>query len=229
MAFDKRDLWTLGGLGLLGLVIWKSQEVTAAVTVGAGYVVNVFERGDKLTDTTPDANGVIQDNPADLADQAAAVLGVASTVDTYSLARMGRSEGVDGMEVRMHIALNDLADLQRQYGGGVYSSVTALMTHSKQSDADGLYGKQYRGHRYSTAHDPYTGDYNLAQKVQTDHADGFDPSGGALKFVDKSGFASQEGATRTYDDVVAAWAKQGLQPFNVDGASDNFVVFRKVA
>src|SRR6266481_2841441 len=98
---------------------------------GATAVVDVFSRGAKLTDAPPGANGVVPDDPSDLWAAAANVLGRDVDGDTYSLGRMGRSEGVDGEEYRMHVALNDLADLQSTYGTGVYSSIAALMLHSK--------------------------------------------------------------------------------------------------
>lgn len=220
-----RATWWIGGVGLsLGYIIWKYGNPIVAAQIAEGYLTDFVGRGSKLSDSTL-TGGIVQEVPEVLNDMASAVFGVSSDVDTYSLARMGRSEGVDGMEYRMHVALNDLDDLQSTYGSGVYSSITALMIHSKVIAADGHYSEQSQGKRYATSRDPYQADYALADKVRADHAAGNDPTGGALKFVDKSSFAAQPGATQTYDDVVAQWAADGLMPQNLPGATSNFVVF----
>lgn len=233
--------WLLlaGGAVVVGIAVFKSPELAATITsagetvasvaeVAAGYVKNVFARGNKLSDSTISSAGVVVDDPEVLRMEAEAVLGETADLNTLALARMGRSEGVDGMEYRMHVALNDLADLQSR---GIYTSygVAQFMLHSKNVSADGHFSEQYLGKRYSTAKDPYEGDYRLAQKVEADHAAGFDPTGGAVKFVDKNAFSGQRGASKSYDDVVAEWAQQGLQPTTLDDASDNFVVFTRAA
>jgi hypothetical protein len=227
------DFWIwAGGAALVGLAIWQGPTIAAGVVVGAGYVLNMAQRGNLLCNFwTKSAQGVVLEDPASvLLPQAEAVLGYTPDLDTFALAVMGRSEGVDGMEVRMHVALNDLAELQQQYGLGVYSSIAALMLHSKESAADGHFSEQYLGKRYATDRCAYELDYHLAEKVRQDHAAGVDPSGGAVKFVDKDSFGVQRGTEQvTYEDKVAEWAQQGLAPFNVAGASDNFVVFRRTA
>lgn len=231
MSRSDDDLLLYGGAAVLvGLVMWEGPaNVVAAVQIGAGYLTNVATRGSKLADFNVDDAGVVTDDPQDLLDQASAVLGGTADLDTFALATMGRSEGVDGMRARMHVAINDLADLQRTYGTGVYSSLAALMLHSKVAAADGHFSEQYLGKRYSTIQPPYEGDYHLAEQVIAEHAAGVDPTGGAIKFVDKDSFSTQRGATATYESKVAEWAQSGLAPFNVDGATDNFVVFRRTA
>jgi hypothetical protein len=230
MSRSDDDLLLYGGAAfLLGLALWEGPTVVAAVQIGAGYVTNLATRGNKLADFNVDDAGVVTDDPEVLRDQAEAVLGYTADLDTFALATMGRSEGVDGMRVRMHIALNDLADLQREFGTHVYSSLAQLMLHSKVAAADGHFSEQYLGKRYATDRPPYEGDYHLAEQVIAEHAAGVDPSGGALKFVDKDSFASQRGATATYEQKVAEWAAAGLAPFNVPDATDNFVVFRRTA
>lgn len=224
---DDEVLLYAGAAALVGLAVWKGPAIAAGVVVGAGYVTNMFTRGNKLYDSTVDDAGVVTDDPEVLRMQAEAVLGYSADLDTLALATMGRSEGVDGEEARMHVALNDLADLQRTYGTRVYSSISALMLHSKNAAADGHFSEQYLGKRYSTAKPAYEGDYHLAEKVRADRADGIDITDGALKFVDKTSFATQRGATETYDQKVAEWAEAGLEPGAVDGASSNFVVFRR--
>jgi len=224
------DLLLYGGAAVLvGLALWEGPTIVAAAQIGVGYVTNLATRGNKLSESTVDAAGVVTDDPELLRQQAEAVLGYSADLDTYALARMGRSEGVDGMAARMHVALNDLADLQNRYGTHIYSSLAALMLHSKVAAANGHFSEQFLGKKYATTRDPYEADYHLAEQVQTEHAAGVDPSGGATKFVDKDSFATQRGATATYEDKVAEWGAQGLAPFNVDGATDNFIVFRRTA
>lgn len=223
---DEELLLYAGAAAIVGLAVWQGPTIVRGAQVAAGYVMNVFDRGHLLYESTLNDAGVVEEDPDVLRMQAEAVLGYECDLDTLALATMGRSEGVDGMEARMHVALNDLADLQTRYPS-TYSSIAQLMLHSKNDAADGHFSQQYLGKRYSTAHAPYEGDYHLAEKVREDHANGIDLSGGATKFVDKDAFSTQRGSTSTYEDKVAEWAQAGLVPANVDGATDNFVVFRK--
>lgn len=222
------DELLLGGAVVVGaLLLWKGQTVAAAVEVGAANVTNLFERGAKLSTSTLGKNGAVLEDPDELLQQAADTLGRDVDADKYALARMGRSEGVDGMRLRMHVALNDLDALQAQYGTNVYSSLLALMLHSKVAAGDGHYSQQQLGKRYSTSKDPYEGDYELAEAVYEERAAGIDPTGGATKFADKDSFSSQPGATKTFAENDASWRASGLQPFNADGASNNLVLYRK--
>ncbi len=198
----------------------------AAPIVAVGWVLNTFDRGKKLSESTV-VNGVVSESPEVLTDMASAVLGFTADVDTYSLARMGRSEGVDGMEYRMHVLLNDLYELQTRYGA-TYDSVTKLLTHSRIADANGHYSEQRLGKRYATTRDPYEGDYKLAEKVLTDRSRGIDIVDGATKFVDKSGPFYIDGIKVSYSDLVDHWASNGLVAIdNLPGTTSNFVVFKK--
>lgn len=207
-----------GSAAVAGYVAWR-WGFPSAVQIVTGWVANTFERGHRLSSSTL-VDGVVQESPEQLEAAAAGVLGFTPDADTLALARMGRSEGVDGEEYRMHVALNDLEHLQASGFGNTYPSVVALMTHSKNARADGHFSAQGLGKRYSTAHDPYEGDYALAQKVLVDRAAGFDPTGGARKFVDK------DGLTMPFAALAATWAQEGLVPApTLEGASDNFVTF----
>jgi len=227
MVWGKREWLMVGGGVGLAVLVWRYRSLAAPVAIAAGYAVNTFSRGQRLTHTSADADGVIQDDPAALVAAASAVMGRPISAQAYALARMGRSEGVDGMEHRMHVALNDLAELRARYPG-TYPDLEQLMIHSKNPISDGRFSKQGLGKRYATTRDPYQGDYELALRVITDHGSGIDPTGGAVKFVDKDSFGVQEG-TSSYASLIARWAGEGLEPSNVEGASDNFVVFRRTA
>jgi hypothetical protein len=235
-----RQLAIFAGSAVVGAVLWKyGGNPVAPAVVAAGYVANVFARGSALTSSSlttgdlddagnaidvddagnPIPSGIVIQAPADLVASAASVLGAPADSETYALARMGRSEGVDGMEYRMHIALNELA-------ASSYGSVLALLTHSRIAAANGRFSQQRLGKWAATSRDPYEGDYALAAKVLQDHASGIDPSGGALRFVDKSAFATQPGVKKTYADVVAAWGAEGFSPVeDLPGASSDFVIF----
>ncbi len=232
MQLSHRQLLIFAASAVGAAVLWKyGGDPVAPAVVAAGYVANaVFTRGRALTSSTltsgdTDAagnaipDGIVRETPAELAAAAAAILGAPADLETYALARMGRSEGVDGMEYRLHIALNEAAARG--------SSVLALLTRSSRvPQADGMFSRQALGKWAATSHDPYEGDYGLADKVRQDHANGIDPSGGARRFVDKSAFATQPGVKRTYDDVVAAWGAEGYTPVeNLPGASSDFVIF----
>jgi len=208
----------------VGFVLWKWG--TAAPVIAARWVMNTFNRGNKLSDSTL-VDGVVQEIPEVLADMAAGVLGFYPDRDTLALARMGRSEGVDGMEYRMHVLINDWRDLNGRYPS-TYPTIESVLTHSKNSRADGHFSTQALGKRFSSSKDPFEGDYALAQKVMADNAAGIDPTNGATKFVDKSGPFYVDGEKTDYAGIVAAWGADGYQPVdNLPGATDNFVIFVK--
>jgi hypothetical protein len=212
-------LWGGGLAILLGLAVWKGKDAEIAVA-------DLVGRGALLNHTFP-VDGIVPDDPGFLLVDAQTNMGDPSvTADEYSIGRMGRSEGVNGMEYRMHVALNDLAELQRTYGTGIYSSVTALMLRSaSHPEANGLYSSQDKGKRYATTRDPYAADVLLARKVLADRAGGIDLAQGATKFFDISSGGS--GGSVTYEEALASWTAQGYTPFTVSGATDDFVLFSK--
>ncbi len=208
----------VGGGLILALAFWKGR-------LAVQKIADLVGRGKQLTFTTPDTFGVIETAPADLAALASAAAGYDVSSDAYALARMRRSEGTDGAELRMHVALNDLADLQAQSPSLGLRSVTDLITYSEYGSERGFYGTQ-AGRRYGSSKDPFDADVRLAYKVLGDRQAGIDKAGGAIKFVDKSGFGKQPG-TRTYAKVLAEWTADGLVPFTSPDATSNFVLFRR--
>ncbi len=194
-------------------------------------VVDSISRGKRLTYTALQANGLINADPAQLVDQASTVLGRDLPQELYDLARMKLSEqGTDDGRLRVHVALNDAASHN-------WSTHFAI-TYSTNPTAKGMYGEQFTPadrapggvksvRRYSTSKDPYEGDVAIVESVLLERAQGIDQTGGAVKFVDRSSMGVQEGSG-SFDDLVAQWAAEGLQPFTVPGYSDDLVVFRKV-
>lgn len=211
----------LGGAGLL-LFFWR-REIVATTT-------DVITRGERLNHTQlNDADpAFIEDDPDVLVAEAAAVFGQDfahggySALDVYALARMSRSEadsrdGELSRTARIHVALNDA----RALGW----TPARLMLFSKNADANGFFGEQNH-RRYSTARDLYAGDIHYVWRAIDEDQAGQDPTGGAVKFVDKDSMGVQRGSG-SFDSLVTRWASEGLQPYNVDGLTDNFVVFRR--
>ncbi len=226
LRLPREDWWLLAGAGAAGLLLWKGPSI---VTQAVSSVQDVVTRGDLLTSSTMGADGVIVETPETLCAAVAATVGRDVTQEACDLARMIRSEGAAAGQIRAHVALND-ADA---HGWSLHFT----LTYSTNPAAKGRYGEQYTpasrapngvasSRRYSTAKDPYEGDLTVAEQALADHAAGIDPSGGAVKFLDKASLSVQEGA-RDYDTIVADWAQEGLQPFTLPGYSDDFVVFRK--
>jgi hypothetical protein len=183
---------------VLALALWLFGA--AAVSTVRDYVT----RGARLTTSTI-TDGVVDQSIAQLVQDASSTVGRAIPVDTYSVARMLRSEygsGPVAAKIAMAwVARNDAAELGR--------SVTATINAGTRAGV--AYGAQAGGGRYSTAHDPYENDLAIAEAVMT--GDEADPTGGAVKFVHKSGFATSSG----YDDTVTKWAAEGLSPVEKDG------------
>lgn len=225
MATDNEKL----GLAAAGAVIgfgglWLFGRRTAQA------FVDVVDRGARLNDTQLDDTGVIPFDPDDLVEVASSVMGRPISRDAYALARMRRSEMAfgesdDASALRIHVALNDLDDLNRRKLFGW--SAADLITYSTNPEHRGLFGEQNDGRRYASTKDPHAGDVLLAEQVQAQHEAGIDPTMGALKFVDRGSMGAQVGSG-SYDQLVIRWAAEKLQPFTVPGYSDDFIVFRRV-
>ncbi len=210
----KIEWWHLG-LGALGLlVLFPDSDVVESVN---DVIVDFTNRGQRLSvSSPPGADGRIPDSPQSLAAQAAVTLGRDVAVDAYALARMLRSEGGRGpvpeKTARAWVALND----RDAHGWTTLYTIVG---------PKGTFGPQ-RGWRYASGQDPYENDLYLAEAVLAGQLP--DNTGGATKFVDIDSFGVQEG-TGSYEALVESWAKDGLQPFEVEGASAPFRVFRRVA
>jgi len=197
---------------------------------GVPVARDLITQGQRLNRTAIDENKNAvdvetgEDDPAALAAAASAVLGREVTVNALALARMLRSEeGSAAPEVKAALAWVCLnaADEKRV-------SVVQRLTASKVAARDGKFGRQI-SRWASTAGDPYENDLAIAE----DTMEKFmvyperDPTNGAVKFVDKRAFGVQEG-TRTYAEVEAEWATEGLRPFSLPGAPASLVFFRRV-
>jgi hypothetical protein len=210
MSDEDLIAYAVGALVAGALAYWQRDAVKA----GVSFVVDLTQRGNRLTETYLNVDGSIAEEPTDLAKLAATVVGRDVDVDAYSAARMVRSEeGSQPPEVRqllVHVLINDAAALGW--------SLTQTVTYSTNPDRNTLYGFQ-TSRRYSTAVDPYEQDLYLAEQVIAARAaGGADPTGGATKFFSR-GLAM--------NPLPQAWLDQGYVAENVDPAPDRLVFFRK--
>lgn len=193
-------------------------QITSAANDAAFMVTDVFSKGSRLSYGTLDATGTVVDDPETLRGAATQRLGRDIDRNVYALARMVRSEGAAQGNLRVHVALNDLADLG-------WPDAYTLITYSTNSAKKGKYGQQAT-RRYASSSDPYEGDVLTVEQAIAQNDAGYDLSQGATKFVDKDSFGVQAG-TGSFDDLVAKWAPEGLQPFTVPEYGDNLVLFKK--
>lgn len=222
--WEDRDLWIgvagfgalVGGLQLAGFN--PVGQITAAAGDAGFMVTDVFARGDQLSFGTLGPDGVVVDDPETLRLAASSRYGSDIDKNVYALARMVRSEGAKQGNYRVHVALNDLAALG-------WPDAFTLITYSTNAAKKGKYGEQAT-RRYASPKDPYTGDVQTVLQAIDQHDSGFDPTGGATKFVDKDSFGVQAG-TGSYEDLVARWAPDGLIPYNMPDVTSNLVFFKK--
>lgn len=204
---DRDLLW----LGLGGALLLVGGGAAAVLT------------GGKITSSSPGPDGQIAQSPDELLAQASATMGRPVSMDAYALARMAASEGSAEAAPRMHVALND----GDKHGWDALTTVT----YSTAGGRTGSFGPQFVSsprvvRRYATSRDPSRALLELAERVIVEHAQGVDPTDGAVKFADASSFGVQEG-TGSFEDTVTRWAGEGLSPANVPGYSSDFYVFRR--
>lgn len=202
--------WGAAALALGVFAYWQKDTIGA----GVSYVVDLTQRGRRLTESYLNVDASIPEELYVLRDQAEATIGRSISQDAYSAARMVRSEeGSMSPEVRallVHVLINDAHHLGW--------SLTDTVTYSTNADRKGLYGSQlFR--RYSTAQDPYEQDLGIAEQVIAERAAGAaDPTEGATKFFSRG---------LLMNPLPAAWLADGYRPYGVDPAPDRLVFFRK--
>lgn len=218
---EPRNWLALAALG--GVALLERGTVDKLIVAPVKDVIN---RGRQVTHSTLDARGVVAEDPRKLRERGSVLLGIDLPLDVYSAARMLRSEGAAEGAVRVHVALNDLAHLG-------WDSLHQLLTYSTAGWAKGSYGRQHsvdpetgaaQTRRYATSHDPFENDIQVAFATIADHAAGNDPTGGAVKFFDKSGVLSGQ---RSWEDVDAKWAAEGLVGYTLPQYGDDLVLYRR--
>lgn len=216
--------WSLAGFGGLVAALELAglnpvAQITAAADDAAFNVTNVFNRGDQLSYGSAGPDGTILDDPEALRQAASTRYGSDIDKSVYALARMVRSEGAKQGDVRVHVALNDLANLG-------WADPYTLITYSTVAARKGKYGSQ-TSRRYSSEQDPYTGDVQTVVQAMNAHDSGDDPSMGATKFVDVSSMGGVQAGTSSFDDLVAKWAPEGLVPYTLPAYGTDLVFFKK--
>lgn len=182
-------------------------------------LVDVVERGRRLSVDTENTAGVVLDDPGTLRAAAEAIVGRPIALDAYSLARVCRSEeGRAGQVAKTylcHVVMNQAQAL----GMGV----TEVIEFHRTASRDQHYGAQISG-RVASGEDPYESDLAAAEYALAERNNGQDPTAGASNFVDRRAFGVQEG-TGSFAALVAAWAGEGKVPGNLPDAPDDLVFF----
>lgn len=226
-----RQWWFWGGVAAL-LVLGSSggaDSIGEAVSEVVSTIIDEVQKGPRCTSASPGADGIVHVAVEELALEASHVVGYRVDLEEYVCARMVRSEEGSANRVTKELliwaAINDGVDFGPRHGLSASPSSTILWDND--SSGRGLCGTQHAGRRYSTAKDPHAGDVQIAMETLAAWRAGLpDPTGGAVKFVDKRAFGVQPG-TRTYEAVAASWAREGLQPTQLEGTPSSLVFFRR--
>lgn len=205
---------------------WKIAAIVVALLAliyfGGPVVVDIAVRGARLSRSTWDAADMqtIAEDPEDLTAQAADVVGQSVDADEYAAARMCRSEEGHASDFVKRCLIQTAINDAERHGWTLLRALTV----SSVSARTGRFGHQVT-RRYSTAVDPFDSDLQVARQAIADHAAGIDDAQGAEKFVNIGAFATPT----KYAEVTAAWAREGLSPFRIDGVPSQLVFFRRGA
>jgi len=176
-------------------------------------------------------DGTIIFPPAEMAAAAGEGLQV------YSLARMVASEGGSRATkiARAWVAINDARALGWKLSDG-RPDIKRLVTYHADSKnkktgkviknwRNGYYGVQRGAGRYASGRDPRVVDFEVSKLVYGGQVK--DPTGGAQKFLDTGGLASQKGVTRSFAQIDAAWRQGGkFEPYHPPDTGEDFLVYR---
>lgn len=204
---------------------WQKQAIWLALALAAwwffvgdnpAHLVNQFVgRGRKLTTSHLDDAGNLIESPQDLQAQIALALGRSVDLDAVLLARVSASEHAGAFTKEktaiQWVCRNDA----QEHGWSIQYTVTVN---------PGSLGVQ-TGRRYSTRGGGLAGereihedDLQIAEDILAGRS--LDITGGAAKFVHKTGFKS----VAAYLGLVAKWQQDGLSPVFLGGVS-SLVVF----
>ncbi len=219
--------WELLGAGLvLGAVgiVWPLLDRDAPQWLP----INWLTGGAKVDDVDASDAGWIEQEPQALADAAGVDL------ETYSLARAGRSEGGASKGKRVAVMWAMMNHARRANGG----DITATVTGPAKAPAPGLYGAQNIPHgkggaaRYvSTRFSPRTEDITLAQQIQAGEIS--DPTRGSEFFFEPAlqellVASGETGYSAGAQTVINRWKANGYEPVHAPGAL-GVLFFRKAS
>jgi hypothetical protein len=189
--------WAIAAFVVLALVTGDGDPIDGGLTL-----LNEITRGKRLTHATYGADGVVNVDPADLADM------MGATIDETALARMISSEqGQSDATTKAAIAL-----VAVNYANRSGLTVSALLLRAKNPAHDGYFGTQRdidqesanfnKSDRYaSTALDAYQGDLDVARGVLSGTIADF--TQGAIQFDNIAAFKSNADATATANKRIA--------------------------
>jgi Cell Wall Hydrolase len=179
-------------------------ELTEAIDAVASPIINGPLVGPA---TTTGADGIVPDDPAELA--AAAGL----DIETYSLARALMSEHGQDPDAYLVAAGWAIKNFAAEQG----RTITALLTDGKGDAGDGRYGRQSAaaGTKYADTHqDPRERHVRIASEIMA--GDIRDPTGGATHFFSpkaQDALAAKDPKWKPAADLLASWtAPYGLYP-----------------
>lgn len=208
-------MWTyvIAGAVLYFVFLGDGNPVDGAVTA-----INELSRGSRLTHAPADAQGFVDADPEELANEAGL------TEEGYSLARMIASEEPDSdTNTQAAIALCTINEARRRG-----TSITSLLLRAKNPKNNGYYGSQmdkdptssnYKGSdRYATtALDPYQREGDIAEQCLDGTISDF--TGGCTGF-------DRAGEEKHPDRVAQSRVNSGLVEASVDGVDSGIRFWR---
>ncbi len=188
------------GLAILG---WYFRDsLTSLTKSGVDIVTDFVGAGKKLTTSTRDSDGVVEQDPYELRAAAARTVGRDVSDDAYALARMVRSEaGSADLQTKVRLA-NVAMNQARRLGWSVYDVIVYHKTESR----NGYYGAQISG-RFASSQDPYEIDLKAAEIALQG-----DTTNGATNFAHQSAFGKQLGTASSIQPFVNTMASEGKVP-----------------
>ncbi len=185
---------------------------------GIVTAINEATRGPRLTYSPADPQGLVADDPSDLADEAG------YSLEAYAAGRMLASEESTSDTTTQAAVVWALLNKAAASGKGVADVLLAAKNpHNRgnfgsQKDKDPASSNYGGSDRYaSTAQDPYDRDCKIAQQCMSGEIP--DLTGGATNFDRVSG-------EKNPDKVAADRQSSGLQPVEVAGADPGLRFWR---
>lgn len=202
--------WALSAV----LAWWFRDALFSSAKEGVDVLTDLVGSGRKLSTSTRDDAGVVEQEPDDLRAQAESTMGRDVSEDAYALARMVRSEA-GSADLTTKVRLANVAINQAHALG--WSPYQVIVFHNTPS-RDGRYGKQISG-RFASTLDPYEVDLKAAEQALQG-----DITGGATNFAHQSAFGKQLGTASNIQPFVDTLASEGKVP-GYFGSDSNLIFF----
>lgn len=211
MPVDRK--WYYAGAVALGGYLFRD-FLFSSIDGGIDVLSDLVGSGRKLTLSSQDSDGVVEQDPEALRVDAETLLGREISADAYALARMVRSEaGAANITTKVRLA-NVAMNQARALGWSVYD----VIVYHKTPARDGRYGAQISG-RFASSKDPYEADLKAAEQALRG-----DITGGATNFAHQSAFGKQLGTASNIQPFVDTMAREGKVP-GYYGTDSNLIFF----